>query len=407
MASSTPEPRQEIPPTAGLPLRLADLFAAPGKSLATGLSALLGGQPVGMTCSGTVAFILILTALHRRTGRRRVIVPAFTCPLVPLAIAHCGLEVVVCDIAPGFSTVDADHLAQLCDRQTLAVVPTYLGGKVASIGPILEIARAVGAFVVEDAAQALGAEVAGESVGLQGDAGFFSLAAGKGLSIFEGGAWISRDAELRAEIAAVERNVVPSRVGFEACRCLQLAGYGHFYRPDRLRLVYGRPLRRALEAGDLEEAVGDRFSDDIPVHRVSAWRQRVGANALVRLPAFLAAGSARARERRLRLAELPGVQVVDDGPGTRGVWPFLQVVMPSAGLRDTALADLWPAGLGVTRLFIHALPDYGYLHSIVPSTACPHARDFAARMLTVTNSPWLDAASFERIVAALARALAG
>lgn len=407
MASSIADPTWEVPPTAGLPLRFRDLFAAPKASLGEGLSAFLGGQPVGLACSGTVAFILILKALHARTGRRQVVVPGFTCPLVALAIAHCGLEVVVCDIGPGFASLDADHLARLCNRKTLAIVPTYLGGKATTIGPILEIARAVGAFVVEDAAQALGAEVAGSPVGLQGDAGFFSLAAGKGLSIFEGGAWVSRDAGLREEIASVERIVVPFRIALEAWRCLQLAGYGHFYRPDRLSLVYGRPLRRALERGDLEDAVGDRFSDYIPIHGVSAWRQRVGANALERLPEFLAAGRARAGRRRLRLAELPGVTVIDDAPNTQGVWPFLQVVLPGEAQRDAALAELWPAGLGVTRLFIHALPDYVYLRPIVPPTECPNARDFAARMLTVSNSHWLDDAGFERVVAALARALGG
>jgi len=76
-----------------------------------------------------------------------------------------------------------------------------------------------------------------------------------------------------------------------------------------------------------------------------------------------------------------------------------------AAQRDAALAALWPRGLGVTRLFIHALPDYAYLRPWLPAQHCPHARDLAARMLTISNSPWLDDAGFARIVAELERCL--
>jgi len=73
---------------------------------------------------------------------------------------------------------------------------------------------------------------------------------------------------------------------------------------------------------------------------------------------------------------------------------------------DAALAELWPAGLGVARLFAHALPDYGYLGARVPCVRTPHAADFAARALTISNSAWLDEAAFARIVEVLRRVLA-
>ncbi len=70
--------------------------------------------------------------------------------------------------------------------------------------------------------------------------------------------------------------------------------------------------------------------------------------------------------------------------------------------RDAALRGLWTAGVGVSRLFIHALPDYAYLQSYVGEHDVPNARAFAATMLTVSNSSWLDEATFESICAALA-----
>ena len=95
---------------------------------------------------------------------------------------------------------------------------------------------------------------------------------------------------------------------------------------------------------------------------------------------------------------LPGVEVFDDAPGTQGAWPFLLLTLPTSAARDAALDRLWTAGLGVSRLFIHALPDYGYLRDLVPATPLPNARDFAARSLTITNSPWLRDGEFGRIV---------
>jgi dTDP-4-amino-4,6-dideoxygalactose transaminase len=74
--------------------------------------------------------------------------------------------------------------------------------------------------------------------------------------------------------------------------------------------------------------------------------------------------------------------------------------------RDRALAALWTAGLGVSRAFACALTDYPDLTSIVPRTAVPNARDFAARTLTVSNTHWMTEMEFDRIGEVLARVVA-
>ncbi|MBN8727891.1 MAG: DegT/DnrJ/EryC1/StrS family aminotransferase [Xanthomonadales bacterium] len=406
-------PSGEIPPTAGLPPRWRDLLPSPAApSLADGLAGLLGTERVQLECSGTAALIVALATLQRTSGRRRVIVPAYTCPLVALAVAHCGLELVPCDLAPcdlapGSIDLDPALLAGLCDADTLAVLPTHLGGRVADVATTLAIARDAGAWVIEDAAQALGARVCDRAVGLAGDAGFFSLAVGKGLTTFEGGALVASDPALAAALAETSRDIVPRRPAWELRRSLELFAYHALYRPRLLGLAYGMPLRRALRRGDPVRAVGDDFSPPIPLHPLGAWRSRVGARALERLPAFLAAAEARALPRAERLNRIAGVEVLGDRPGTSGTWPFLWVRMPDQGARDRVLQRLWGAGLGVSRLFIHALPDYPYLHGIVPAAEVPQARRLAATTLTVSNSPWLDEAAFEAICSAITAAVAG
>jgi dTDP-4-amino-4,6-dideoxygalactose transaminase len=398
--------RRELPPTAGLPLRLSDLWPGAGLPFAERLARWLGVGEVQLECSGTAAMVLALSAMRRlRPGRHEVIVPAWTCPLVAWAIHRAGLRTRLCDLAPNHYDLDPAQLAALCGPDTLAVVPTHLAGRVADVRRALDAARACGAYVLEDAAQALGAQQAGRSVGLLGDAGFFSLAVGKGLSTYEGGVLISRDPALREAFLHSRRELIRPSPWMAAQRAVELLGYAAAYRPSLLALAYGDPLRKALAAGDPVAAVGDDFGPDIPLHPLGRWRQAVGARALERLGDFILATRQQALRRTERLRHLPGLTVFADAPGTRGVWPFLLLTLPTAPARDAALQHLWTAGLGVSRLFIHALPDYAYLRGVVADTALPHARDFAARSLTVTNSPWLRDDEFERIVATLQRVL--
>ena len=395
--------RIEVPPTAGLPPRVRDLWPSAGPSLTQRAAGFLGADDAQAECSGTAALVVALTTLKRGSARRVVVVPAYTCPLVALAVAHCGLEARVCDIAPDGIDFEPAALERACGEDVLAIVPTHLGGRVADVAAALALARRCGALVIEDAAQAFGARVGGRSVGLDGDIGFFSLAVGKGLTTYEGGLLVARDPALRRDLAATSRELVPKRAGWELRRSIELLAYHAFYRPALLRWAYGMPLRRALRSGDPVAAVGDDFSADIPLHTLGAWRQGVGARAFARLPAFLDGARERARTRRARLAAIAGVRVVDDARGAQGTWPFLMLRFDDAARRDAALAGLWTAGVGVSRLFIHALPDYAYLRGMVAEADVPNARGFAATTLTLSNSPWLDEAAFEAIVDALER----
>ncbi|HFK2919268.1 DegT/DnrJ/EryC1/StrS family aminotransferase [Stenotrophomonas beteli] len=395
---------RELPPTAGLPLQASD-FVPGGDDLRTILAHQLGTPPLQLTCSGTHALLIALRTLRKRAPHRdTVIMPAYTCPLVPIAVHSLGLRVQVCDTRHGHFDFDPGPLKRLADTRTLAILPTHLGGRIADVELACEVARGAGAWVIEDAAQALGARVGNNSVGLRGDIGFFSLAAGKGLSLHEGGLLVSRDDELRAALAEHATRHVRFSLRWELLRSMQLMGLAACYRPSLLSLVYGNPLRGALRRGDVEAAVGDVFALDIPQHRVSRWRQSVGARAARRLPAFLQAGRLRALQLRVQLAQLPAVEVVDGAAGTGGTWPLLMLRLPSQRARDAALADLWPRGLGASRMFIHALPDYTYLRGIVAPADVPHARDFAARMLTLGNSAWQTPEETAQILQVLARA---
>ena len=396
---------RELPPTAGLPLQFSDLLPDFGRPSAT-LEATLQLPPALLVSSGAAALWIVLDALQKlRPGRTVVVVPAFTCPLVALAVQQAGLALRVCDTRPGHFDLDFDRLRALCGPDTLAVITTHLGGRVADDAGAAAIAKNAGAYLIEDAAQALGARIDGRNVGLAGDVGFFSLGAGKGLSIYAGGLIVAQDAALDAAIrrshVRLERRM-PLR---ESWRCLQLLGLALLYNPVGLVPAYGQPLRRALGRGDVIGALSERFAPRIVAHKVGRWRRAVARRAALRLPSFLRAGETRAHNRLQRLEAIPGVAVLRDAASGQGTWPCFILLLPDATRRDRVLAGLWTIGLGASRAFAAALPDYPQLATCVPATAVPNARDFAARTLTVSNSHWMTERDFDAVCTAIARAL--
>lgn len=111
-------------------MRMGDCFRAPEKPFTAGLRDWLGIPEPIMACSGTAAFVVALRTLARRNpGRSRVVVPAYTCPLVPLAVRLAGLRAVACDTLPGGFGIDPGALGRCCDETALAVVPAHLGGR--------------------------------------------------------------------------------------------------------------------------------------------------------------------------------------------------------------------------------------------------------------------------------------
>lgn len=401
MGDDMPDDVLEIPPTGGMPMHLRDFFTPWRNQFAKRAAAHLDVPAAGLECSGTACLVVILTTLCQMSGRRTVVVPAYTCPLVVFAVVHCGLRVRLCDLAVNGIGLDPAALRATCDEDTLAIIPTHLAGRVAPLDTVIAIAREFGAFVVEDAAQSFAARQNNMSIGLMGDAGFFSFAAGKGLSLYEGGLWIARDPAMRDAMMQTRARIVPQRPHVEALRCLQLAAYAALYRPRPLRWVYGVPLRLALRRNDVVSATGDIFSTRISMHRVGAWRRSIGCNELGRLSAFHGALKAQAERRIPLLARLEGVKIFSDAPGTQGVWPMLLLLMPTHAQRDAAMDCLWGSGLGVSRMFAHALPDYAYLRSFMEPTDTPNARDFAMRSMVISNSMWLDDVRFSKILKTL------
>nr|WP_312990136.1 DegT/DnrJ/EryC1/StrS family aminotransferase [Comamonas koreensis] len=402
--------RITVPPTAGLPLQLGDLRPWGDPHLDRALATWLGVDEVLLECSGTSALMLALRTLQQLAPERcEVVVPAYTCPLVAMAVAQCGLQLRLCDLSPDHLDLDGQALDAVLSHCTLAVVPTHLGGRVADVARLLPRAQACGAYVIEDVAQALGARVAGRSVGLQGDIALFSLAVGKGLSTYEGGVLLAREPALMAALRAQHQQSIRPSLVWELRRSLALLGYAAAYRPAMLDAVYGAALRRSLARGDWVEAAGDDFDSQIPQHRLGAWRQRVALRALARLRGHWEQAQQQAQRRVAQLRALPGVEVVDDAaPQAQGIWPVILLRLPSAAQRDALMQAHWASGWGLSLPFSQVLPDYARYAPLLGEALhdpVPQARDWAQRLLAISNSAWLSDAQFAQLLDALTRTL--
>ncbi len=151
-----------------------EIAAYTGASFAIGLN------------SGTDALHLALRALDVGPGDEVITTP-FTFVATTEAIAMVGATPVFVDIDPATFNMDPEKLEAAITPRTQAILPVHLYGHPAPMNEIMAIAGRYGLAVVEDCAQAIGAQVDGKRVGTFGDAGAFSFFPSKNLGAYGDG----------------------------------------------------------------------------------------------------------------------------------------------------------------------------------------------------------------------------
>lgn len=172
------------------------------------LSTYLGGAFVVPCANGTDALQIAMMALGLKPGDE-VIVPVHTYVATAEVIALLGLRPVFVDVKPDTFTIDVAHVARVISPKTRAIVPVHLYGQCADMVALSSLARAHGICVIEDTAQALGAELFGSKelsgkAGTLGDVGTTSFFPSKNLGCFgDGGAMITNNEEVAHKLKMI------------------------------------------------------------------------------------------------------------------------------------------------------------------------------------------------------------
>lgn len=163
------------------------------------------GAKYGVACAnGTVALHLALATLGIGAGDE-VIIPTFTMIATANAVSYTGAQPVLVDAESETYNLDISQIEAKITPRTRAIMPVHTYGHPVDMDPILELARRHSLYVVEDAAEAHGAEVRGARIGGIGDATCFSFYANKIITTGEGG-MITTNSEEIARLAANMRD---------------------------------------------------------------------------------------------------------------------------------------------------------------------------------------------------------
>jgi dTDP-4-amino-4,6-dideoxygalactose transaminase len=303
--------------------------------------------------SGTSALHLALLAAGIGPGDEVITVP-FTFVATVAAIHYIGAKAVFVDIRPDTFTMDPAAIEAALTPRTKAIMPVHLYGQPADMEAISLIARKHGLVVIEDAAQAHGAEINGRRVGALGDVGCFSFYPGKNLgAVGEGGMVVTNDAGLARTVRMLRD------WGGEKKYQHMLKGYNY-----RLETLQAAVLR-------------------VKLGRLEGWTE-----------------ARRAAARRYNgLLEGTGIPTPREATGTRHVYHIYAI---RSGNRDRLQAGLSAAGVQTGIHYptpVHLLPAYADLG--YASGQFPHAERAAAEVLSLPMYPELTADMQAEVAAAL------
>ena len=190
--------------------------------------------------SGTDALLLTFLALGIGPGDE-VIVPTFTFFATAEAISRVGATPVFVDIDPKTYCLNVGQLEVLLTKRTKAIIPVHLYGHPADMDPVLELARNRGLRVIEDNAQAMGAEYKCRKTGSLGDAGCLSFFPSKNLGGYgDGGMVITNESTIAETVRKLRTH------GWKTKNYPEMIGFNS--RLDELQAAILRVKLRHLDA---------------------------------------------------------------------------------------------------------------------------------------------------------------
>jgi dTDP-4-amino-4,6-dideoxygalactose transaminase len=390
---------------AGTPLSLSDLARGAARSassativqLRRGLSAAGGRQRAWLASTGRAAMTLALTAMKRASGdprRIEVVFPGYTCYSVPASVQRAGLVPRICDVDPATLSPNFDSLAGVDLSRVLAIVSANLYGVPNALEEMESLAHPAGLFMVDDAAQALGARYRDRPVGNFGDVGLYSFDKGKNITTLQGGVLLADAGRFANELDAVMNELRGVRPTGIPATLAKLPVYALLLRPWAYGLVRHLPIGLGLTPWDV----------DYPLQPYSPALAGFAAVQLDRLTEINDTRVRNAERLRAALADVPGVTLPRVLPGAVPVYARFPMLV-DADRRADVIARLERAGIGATASYPRALIDAPEVAARLPADQrpTPGAREVANRIVTLPTHGYAPPNMAARVREALLR----
>jgi dTDP-4-amino-4,6-dideoxygalactose transaminase len=352
------------------------------------LSQYLGVDTCYLSSSGRTALYLLLKAIAgpaNRPTRTEIVLPAYTCPALVKVILDVGLQPRPVDISPHTLEFDYDRLAAAVSEQTLAVICVHPFGLPHPLEPIRALTEPVGAMLIEDAAQSMGARWQGQPVGTRGDFGLFSLGPGKSLSTGGGGFICVNHLAYRESIEQAWTPLASSmglQSGLALVRFLLLSLAFHpagWWLATRLRLQ---------QVGDHEASWGYTVSGLTPAQAA------IGLSSLPQLDENNQKRRANARRLLNALAELDDLQIPIPPAAAEPIYLRFPLLAASLAQREALLTQLSSLGIGAGRMYQQPLPK---IFPHIADASFPGATQVAERLLTLPTHHYLRETDIAKI----------
>jgi len=351
----------------------------------------LGGQNAFFISSGRAALTILLKALQQNSDRREVMIPAYTCFSVPSAVARAGLTIRLCDVDPKTLDLDLNALVRLDLERVLCIVPSGLYGLPGDLVTMEPVARRSGAFLIDDAAQCLGATQQGRSCGTFGDAGFYSLGRGKGITTMGGGILVTRRDDLARRIVREVRALPHPAARNIFAAVIKSLVYEFVTRPSLYWLIDRAPF---LELG------ASYFEPDFPIAQLSAYQRRLTMRLLPLLDSYNWRRREHAEHIRAGIEGVEGIEVPQPAEGAKPVYQRFPILTRHESHRADLLRRFRQAGIVASPSYPSSIVDIpGIASHLAPDQGpCPSARSIARRILTLPTHAGVTPRDLELMV---------
>lgn len=281
--------------------------------------------------NGTTALHLALVGLGLQPGDE-VIIPTVTYIATANAVRYCGATPVLADVCRETMNLDPQDIERRITPRTRGIIPVHLYGHPAEMKAISAIARRHKLWVLEDAAEAHGAEVGGTRVGALGDCAIFSFFGNKIVTTGEGGMITTDDDELAARLRLFRGQ------GMDPKRRYWFPVVGYNYRMTNIQAAIGLAQMETIDTAlaERERLAGWYDAALAPLaERIFLPRQQAGAKQVYWMyTIFLRQGGERERDAVMQRLDAAGIE-------TRPVFYPMHVLPPYKEDAAYPVADTW------------------------------------------------------------------